>query len=223
MVRKNRESLKNNKEKGRESGAGKIRVSVLRIGHRLVRDDRVTTHAALVSRAFGADRIYMTGIDQSVRETLEGVGARWGGGFQVEVIDDWKGLARSWKKGGGIIAHLTMYGINVDSAISRLRRKSRGRLYNDVLVIIGAEKVPREAYELADYNVSVGSQPHSEIAALAIFLDRIFEGRQLRKRFQGGRLQVIPTAKGKRVWQVESGGAVSGSSGASDSGSLDSK
>ncbi len=31
-------------------------VAVLRIGHRLVRDDRTTTHAMLVSRAFGSTR-----------------------------------------------------------------------------------------------------------------------------------------------------------------------
>ena len=42
-----------------------MNISVLRIGHRLVRDDRVTTHAALVARAFGADMIYMTGTSQT--------------------------------------------------------------------------------------------------------------------------------------------------------------
>ena len=176
----------------------KRKVSVLRIGHRLVRDDRVTTHAALVSRAFGADRIYMTGIDDSVANTLVGVSKRWGGSFQVEVISDWKGLCRRWKEGGGRVAHLTMYGINVDGIAKRIPKDK------DLLVIIGAEKVPREAYDLADFNVAIGNQPHSEIAALAIFLDRLFEGNQLRKRFGGGELKIIPTKRGKRVKQ-ESG------------------
>lgn len=169
------------------------RVAVLRIGHRLVRDDRVTTHAALVSRAFGAERIYMTGIDQSVKETVESVGKRWGGSFTVEIVDSWKQVARSWKENGGKIAHLTMYGVNIDDAISKVRNE------DDILVIIGAEKVPREAYDMADYNIAVGNQPHSEIAALAIFLDRLHEGRQLRKEFAGGRLRVVPAEKGKKV------------------------
>lgn len=174
-----------------------MKVSVLRIGHRLVRDDRVTTHAALVARAFGADRIYMTGVDQSVKVTVASVADRWGGpDFEVEVITDWKAIARSWKKRGGKIAHLTMYGINVDDAVKQLRDE-------DVLVIIGAEKVPREAYDLADFNVAVGNQPHSEIAALAILLDRLFGGRQLRKEFSGGKLRIVPTEKGKRVREVE--------------------
>ena len=172
-------------------------VHVLRIGHRLIRDDRVTTHAALVSRAFGAERIYMTGIDQSVADTVANIGKRWGGKFEVEVIDDWKSVARQWKKDGGTIAHLTMYGASVDKAMKPLRRKKR------VLVIIGSEKVPREAYELADYNISIGNQPHSEIAALAIFLDRIFRGKQLRAEFSGGRLKIVPSEKDKVVHEIK--------------------
>lgn len=139
----------------------------------------------------------MTGIDQSVAETVSSVGKRWGGRFEVEIVDDWKGVARQWKRAGGVVAHLTMYGVNVDVAMKSLRRKRK-----DVLVIIGSEKVPREAYELADYNMSVGSQPHSEIAALAIFLDRIFRGKELVREFSGGRLKIIPNEKGKVVHET---------------------
>lgn len=174
-----------------------MKVSVLRIGHRLVRDDRVTTHAALVSRAFGADRIYMTGVDESVSKTVANVSKRWGGEFEVQVIEDWKTLVRVWKKEGGKVAHLTMYGINVDDAAGKLRKESK------VLVIIGAEKVPKEAYDIADYNLSVGNQPHSEIAALAIFLDRMFMGRQLKTEHPGGRLKIIPAEKGKNVHEIK--------------------
>lgn len=170
-----------------------MRVHVLRIGHRLVRDDRVTTHAALVARAFGAEKIYMTGIDQSVAETVSSVRKRWGGKFEVSIVQDWKAVAKQWKKEGGVIAHLTMYGVNVDAAMKAIRKK------NNLLVIIGSEKVPREAYELADYNVSVGNQPHSEIAALAIFLDRVFRGKELAGKFAGGQLEIVPSEKGKIV------------------------
>jgi tRNA (cytidine56-2'-O)-methyltransferase len=174
-----------------------MKVSVLRIGHRLVRDDRVTTHAALVARAFGADSIYMTGIDQSVSDTVAGIAKRWGGEFEVQVIQDWKGLAKTWKKEGGKVVHLTMYGINVDEAVERLSTENR------ILVIIGAEKVPREAYDLADYNIAIGNQPHSEIAALAIFLDRVFRGTQLKKKLAGGRLKIVPSERGKHVSETK--------------------
>lgn len=170
-----------------------MRIQVLRIGHRLVRDDRVTTHAALLSRAFGAEKIYMTGIDQSVKKTVDAVTKSWGGKFEVEIVDDWKKIARACKKDGRKIAHLTMYGININDVISEIRKEKK------LLVIIGAEKVPRETYDIADYNVAVGSQPHSEIAALAVFLDRLGRGKQLEKEFEGGRLHIVPSEKNKKV------------------------
>lgn len=176
------------------------RISVLRIGHRLVRDDRVTTHSALVSRAFGAEVIYMTGVDISVRQTLESVSKRWGGEFRVELIDNWRGLVKQWKAEGGKVVHLTMYGIDLRKGISKLN--GRSSINKKVLVIIGAEKVPREAYDLADYNISVGNQPHSEIAALAIFMDRLLSGAELDKKFDGAALRIVPSPRGKRVREL---------------------
>jgi tRNA (cytidine56-2'-O)-methyltransferase len=175
-------------------GGQRMNISVLRIGHRLVRDDRVTTHVALVARAFGADTIYMTGIlDRSINDTIAKVSQRWGGRFRVEVVQDWKSLVRAWKKEGGKVAHLTMYGINIDDMTERLRKESK------ILVIVGAEKVPQEVYSLADYNIAIGNQPHSEISALAIFLDRIFTGKQFKSMFPNANLKIVPTEKGKRV------------------------
>lgn len=77
-----------------------MEVSVLRIGHRLVRDDRVTTHAALVSRALGANSIYMTEVDESIKETIRKVGSIWGGesNFSIEIVQDWKKVVHCWKK-----------------------------------------------------------------------------------------------------------------------------
>jgi tRNA (cytidine56-2'-O)-methyltransferase len=92
-----------------------------------------------------------------------------------------------------------MYGINIENTIGELQKE------NKVLVVIGAEKVPREMYKLADYNVAIGNQPHSEIAALAIFLDRVFKGKQLKKDFKGAKLKIIPMAKGKMVVKETTG------------------
>ena len=68
-----------------------------------------------------------------------------------------------------------------------------------LLVIVGAEKVPREIYNLASYNVSVGSQPHSEVAALAVFLDRLFMGEELYTTFVKAKIRVKPSSRGKEV------------------------
>ena len=85
-----------------------------------------------------------------------------------------------------------MYGIPLEDAVPRL---VGGK---DVLLIVGGCKVPSDVYGMADHNVSVGNQPHSEVAALAVFLDRLQGGRQLKKEFNG-RLSIIPQARGKKV------------------------
>jgi len=47
-----------------------MKIEVLRIGTRLVRDDRVTTHVTLVSRAFGASKIYMYDANPEINQTI---------------------------------------------------------------------------------------------------------------------------------------------------------
>ena len=86
-----------------------------------------------------------------------------------------------------------MYGLPVQEIEKEVRSKEK------VLVIIGSQKVETEVYEKADYNVSVTLQPHSEIAALAVFLDRIFEGKELTKEFKKAKIKVKPRSTGKEV------------------------
>ena len=167
-------------------------IEILRIGQRLVRDDRVTTHVALVARAFGAKKIYMTEVNPEIRETISKINDTWGGDFELEFCENWMSVLKERKQEGFKIVHLTMYGqeINrVQNSIDDL----------DILIVVGAEKVPREIYNIADYNVSIGSQPHSEISALGVFLDRIQHGRQFERVFSAAKRNIIPTAKGKNV------------------------
>lgn len=170
-----------------------MRIEVVRIGQRLVRDDRVTTHVALVSRAFGAERIFMTEINPEIKDTLKKINVTWGGDFRVEFIDKWKSIVKKKKEENFKIVHLTMYGENINDVQNEIQTEEK------VLIVVGAEKVPREIYELSDYNVGVGNQPHSEISALAILLDRLQDGKQFEKTFSDARRKIIPTKKGKNV------------------------
>ncbi len=170
-----------------------MKIEVLRIGQRLVRDDRVTTHVALVSRAFGASKILMYDANPEIKDTISKVNKMWGSDFQVEIIEEWKKVLRLKKAESYKIVHLTMYGENINSVETKLRNEDK------ILVVVGAEKVPREVYDLADYNVAIGNQPHSEIAALAILLDRILSGKQFQKKHANAQREIIPTKKGKRV------------------------
>lgn len=171
------------------------RVYVLRLGHRPSRDKRVTTHVALVARAFGANGIVVEGVcDDKVEASVRGVVERWGGPFHYECGVSGKRFVRSWKESGGEVIHLTMYGLNVDDVAPLISSSPRPKL-----VVVGSEKVDRFYFEEADYNVSVGTQPHSEIAALAIFLDRLFRGGWRCISYSGGKLRILESPRGKRV------------------------
>jgi len=168
-------------------------IEVVRIGQRVVRDDRVTTHVALVSRAFGAEKIFMTEVNPEIKDTLEKINKTWGGNFVVEFVDKWKPIIKKKKEENFKIVHLSMYGESVNDVQEKISQEE------NLLVVVGAEKVPREIYDLADYNVGVGSQPHSEISALAILLDRIQKGKQFEKAFPDAKRKIIPTKMGKNV------------------------
>jgi tRNA (cytidine56-2'-O)-methyltransferase len=62
--------------------------------------------------------------------------------------------------------------------------------------------VPPEVYQRADLNVSVGNQPHSEVAAIAILLDRVFQGKMLQRDYQGAQIKVLPCERGKNVVEL---------------------
>ncbi len=163
-------------------------ITVLRLGHRPARDKRVTTHVALAARAFGADQILVSTKDANLERTVADVVRRFGGTFEIETGVAWRKVVRDW---GGSKVHLTMYGLPVDEVLSKIPR-------GDMLIIVGAEKVPADVYRLADFNVAVGNQPHSEVAALAVFLDRLLAGRGIRREL-AGRLRIRPSARGKDV------------------------
>ncbi len=176
-------------------------IEVLRLGHRPERDKRITTHVALTARAFGADKIIIAAEeDEHVKESVEDVVRRWGGPFTIEFNSSWRKILREWKEQGGIIAHLTMYGVHIDDALPTITEEMKAG--KNIMVVVGAEKVPREVYEMADYNVAVGNQPHSEVAALAVFLDRLLNGEGLRRGFKNARLRIAPQERGKRVIEL---------------------
>ena len=180
-------------------------VAVLRLGHRPGRDERMTTHVGLTARALGADRLVLAGAAADRRESVASVTDNFGGPFAVETTDNPGNLLETWP---GTVVHLTMYGLPVqeveDDIRAALRDSAKGGTEREqterpLLVVVGAEKVAFEVYEAADWNVAVTNQPHSEVASLAVFLDRLFEGRELDREWDDADRVVVPQAEGKRV------------------------
>ena len=137
--------------------------------------------------------MYLAAYDKGVVESVGDVADRWGGTFFCEDKVKWRTCIRDWKEHGGKVVHLTMYGINLPDIIPEIRSEEK------LLVVVGAEKVPGEMYGLADYNVAVTSQPHSEISSLALFLDHLFSGTELKNEFSHAKIHIIPSKAGKRT------------------------
>ncbi len=155
-------------------------IKVIRLGHRIIRDARLTTHICLVSRAFGAHSISIFGeYDKGLLDSIDRINKTWGGNFSIDFPEQPAfDYIQNLKQKHFTIFHLTMYGKRIEEQlISNFKDK-------DIAIIIGSQKVPTEIYHLADYNISVTGQPHSEVAALSIFLDRLFKGEQLNKEFE---------------------------------------
>jgi tRNA (cytidine56-2'-O)-methyltransferase len=174
-------------------------VVVLRWGHRPQRDARLTSHVALAARALGASGFILSDmVDKKLEETVTKVTENWGGTFFFEMGKPWKSAVWDWKAKGGIVVHLTVYGENMQTSpvLDRIRQSGK-----NVLVIVGSQKVPGAFFsgEVSDFNVAVGNQPHSECAALAVFLDRFFEGEELTKGFRKAKIKVVPQERGKKT------------------------
>ena len=139
-------------------------ITVLRLGHRLGRDARISTHVGLVARAFGADKIVYTGQkDEKMMQSVRSVTEEFGGPFEVTYEKNWKTVVERFK---GVKVHLTMYGVPFETRLDDLKKDAK----TDLLIVVGGEKVPGEIYDLVDHNIAVTNQPHSEVGALAVLL-----------------------------------------------------
>jgi len=157
-------------------------IEVLRLGHRIQRDKRISTHVALVSRAFGASKVYYTGQkDKSYEESVNRISKEFGGKFEIEHVTKFEKLFE-----GKTVVHLTMYGED-------FRKKKIPK--DDVLIVVGGEKVPWDVYDKSDYNIGVTNQPHSEVGALAVFMDHLKNSKY--PDFKDGKVRVKPSIRGK--------------------------
>jgi tRNA (cytidine56-2'-O)-methyltransferase len=137
--------------------------------------------------------MYLAADDQKVVDSIVDVVHRFGGTYFCKNNVKWKSCINNFKRDGGKVVHLTMYGLRLQDVISEIRTEKK------ILVVVGAEKVPGGVYGLANYNVAIANQPHSEISALALFLDHLYEGEELELVFPDAELGVLPTAIGKTI------------------------
>ena len=176
-------------------------IEVLRLGHRLGRDPRITTHLALVSRAMGASRFVLAGDeDEKLFSNIHSVNERFGHGlscrYEKSPMRMLREIANSDEESKPIIIHLTMYGEPFKEVIPNIPKDK------PVVVVVGGAKVPGELFKVSDFNIAVGNQPHSEVAALALFLDSWTDGEGFNREFSEPQLVISPSKSGKDVKEV---------------------
>ena len=177
---------------------GTPELAVLRLGHRPGRDERTTTHVGLTARALGADRVVLADEAAGRRASIDDITDRFGGPFEVGATHNPIEFLKQWE---GAIVHLTMYGLSIQDVVGEVRETFESG--TPLLAVVGGGKVPFDVYDEADWNLAVTNQPHSEIASLAVFLDRLFEGEELDREWEGAERVVVPKAVGKEVRDVE--------------------
>lgn len=156
----------------------------MRLDHREVRDQRITAHVGLTSRALGASSFAYSGDkDWNLEDSLGDVVKRWGGGMLVKHLTRVRNFISNYE---GIKIHLTMYGESHFDTINTLSKAEP----EDLLIIVGGTKVPSFVYELADFNTSLGWQPHSEVSSVALFLYSLNNGEPLYKKYENAKLEI---------------------------------
>ncbi len=178
--------------------------NVLRLGYRKGRFSICTTHLALVSRALGGTRFLLAGDeDNDLFENVASVNERFGGAMSCEHIKGSMGWLKRFVEEDagdgepGVAIHLTMYGQPYREVIPQIRRD------RPVVLIVGGAKVPGDVFKHSQYNVAVGNQPHSEVAALALFMEAWFGDGGTERHFPDARLVIEPSARGKSVHDKE--------------------
>ena len=67
------------------------KITVLRLQHRIQRDQRLSTHVFLTARALGAtDGRFSGDMDERLINSVENLVENWGGEFSIQYTPNWK-------------------------------------------------------------------------------------------------------------------------------------
>jgi len=95
-----------------------MEIIAFRLGHRLPRDERITTHVCLVARTFGAGSIIYSGQkDHSLEKSVKTIVENWGGNFSIEHEPKPIKRLEKLKEAGFSLVHLSAYGEPIQDKI----------------------------------------------------------------------------------------------------------
>ena len=100
---------------------------------------------------------------------------------------------KDFVKDGGQLIHLTMYGLPYKKMIPEISKDK------PIAIVVGGPKVPAEIFQISSFNLAVGNQPHSEVAALGLVMDKLVLESESSVQFEDAKFTIIPDSGGKNV------------------------
>jgi tRNA (cytidine56-2'-O)-methyltransferase len=146
----------------------------------------------LTARALGASEITIVGKKEPrLIRHMNGLNKKWGGRFKVQFAKNYKEVLTSMPKYAKV--YLTRYGMPLHDKSYTLKT------YKNLVVIVTHKDEINPIHKLADFNVSISSQPHCSAAAVAIFLHEFYNGRELAMHFENAELKLVPQEHGVEI------------------------
>jgi len=140
----------------------------------------------LTARAFGAaEIIFVSKSDAGLLRYMNNLNKKWGGTFKVKFVKNYKDALKSASKYTKV--YLTRFGMPLQSKSYVLKT------YKNMVLIVSTKDVSRTLHQVADYNISISTQPHCGSAAIAIFLHEFYNGRELAMHFENAKLKLVPS------------------------------
>jgi len=149
----------------------------------------------LTARAFGAAEITFVGkSDSTLLKYMANLNKKWGGSFRVKFAKNYNDVLKSASKYTKV--YLTRFGMPLQSKSYILKT------YKNMVLIVSTTEINKKLHQVADYNISISTQPHCGAAAIAIFLHEFYNGRELAMHFENAKLKLLPTEHDVAVKKV---------------------
>lgn len=161
-------------------------ISVLAIGRSTYEEG---LDLCLTSRALGASEITFIGKPNSrLIRYINNLNTNWGGKFKVSYAKSYQQVIKASVKYKTI--YLTKYGDPLQSHMYALKT------YKNIVLVVSLKENLQAVHKIVDFNLSVSSQQHCAVAAIAIFLHEFYNGRELAMHFENAKYKMVPTDGG---------------------------
>ncbi len=157
-----------------------VTINVLAIGRNSYQN---SLDLCVTSRALGASEITFIGKkDPRLVNYVNKMDNKWGGKFKVSFAQNYRDFMKSSDK--AIKIYLTRYGTSLNEKSTMIST------YKRIVLIVTDKEDVDYINKIADFKISITSQPHCRAAAIAVFLHEYYKGRELAMHFENARYKI---------------------------------